>query len=178
VNRVRRYTELVGRLRRVLDRDQVEHIAADIREVAGFSDDELREAGIGEMTSPLFMEARPEPLGYRNLVTPSRAASLFSSHLAESLRIQALASFSLLNPGICSGKRPSGLETRIYQAEPSLAGTAVKVGSCDALPAIMLSRARLLVRSSRGLAACRWRFEAARPWPTRVWEISCGQSRW
>jgi hypothetical protein len=60
-----------------LGADQAEHVAAEIRALAGFSDDELRQVGIGEMTSPLFMEARPEPLGYRNLVTPSRTASLF-----------------------------------------------------------------------------------------------------
>jgi hypothetical protein len=47
------------------------------------------------------------------------------------LRIQALASSSDWNPGMCSGTRPSCHETKIYHSEPAFDGRAVKVGIRD-----------------------------------------------
>ena len=69
MNRVQNYILLIARLRRLLPADQVEHIAADIRAIAGFSEDELRQAGVGSLVSDTFAEAMPSP-SRRNVYSP------------------------------------------------------------------------------------------------------------
>ena len=69
MNRVKRYTELIDRLRRLLPADQTEVIALEITEIAGFSDEEVKQAGIGSSPSPVFCEAMPDP-SRRNVYSP------------------------------------------------------------------------------------------------------------
>ena len=74
MNRVRRYVELIGRLRRLLPADQVEHIALEIVMIAAFSSEEMAQAGVGSAPSVVFQEAMPGP-SRRNVYSPrSRVA--------------------------------------------------------------------------------------------------------
>lgn len=69
MNRVKRYTELIGRLRRLLPADQADVIAQEIAAIAEFSSEEMAQAGAGPAPSTLFHEAMPDP-SRRNVYTP------------------------------------------------------------------------------------------------------------
>jgi hypothetical protein len=59
MNRAQQYNLLVARLHRFLQPHQVKHIARDIRDLAQFTPDELREIGIEEPPSKAFVDALP-----------------------------------------------------------------------------------------------------------------------
>lgn len=70
MNCVKRYLELVGRLRRLLPADQVEVIALEITAIAEFSNEEMAQAGVvGPEPSTVFHEALPDP-SRRNVYSP------------------------------------------------------------------------------------------------------------
>jgi hypothetical protein len=104
MNRVKLYANLIGRLRQALSADQVERVAAEIRELAMFPPYELREAGVGSSGPSAFSEALPQP--------PRRKV------FARRRLPPVLAAIKLRNLGNLPGRLPASVAEPMARSEP------------------------------------------------------------